>query len=188
MTNIPSNPDNTAVKTADGATTEATLYCANHPNVETLLRCNKCDKPICMKCAVRTSVGFRCRECINAQQAIYYNAESFDNPIAFAVGLLTALFATPIVGFVLRFSGFFGIILAFVIGSAAGGILAQIIRWAVGRRRGRYLRFFAIAGVVLGVLGGSVLAPIFGLSFPLFNIPVLIFTFLAAGTAYQILR
>lgn len=188
MTNLSPNPDNTTVKTTDEATAVETLYCANHPNVETLLRCNKCGKPICMKCAVRTAVGYRCRECIRAQQAIYYNAETFDNPIAFGVGLLTALFATPIVGFVLRFSGFFGIILAFVIGSAAGGILAQIIRWAVGRRRGRYLRFFAIAGVVLGVVGGSLLVPLFGLPFPLFNIPVLIFTFLAASTAYQILR
>ncbi|MEN6392186.1 MAG: B-box zinc finger protein, partial [Anaerolineaceae bacterium] len=29
-----------------------TLYCTNHPQTETSLRCNRCDKPICTKCAV----------------------------------------------------------------------------------------------------------------------------------------
>ena len=35
------------------------LTCANHPDRETLLRCNKCGKPICISCAVRTPVGYR---------------------------------------------------------------------------------------------------------------------------------
>ena len=38
----------------------APTYCANHPGVETSLRCNKCGKPICAKCAVRTPTGYRC--------------------------------------------------------------------------------------------------------------------------------
>ncbi len=42
-------------------------YCANHPGVETSLRCNKCGKPICAKCAVRTPTGYRCKECVRGQ-------------------------------------------------------------------------------------------------------------------------
>ena len=38
----------------------APTYCANHPTVETTLRCNKCGKPICAKCAIRTPTGYRC--------------------------------------------------------------------------------------------------------------------------------
>ena len=34
-----------------------TLYCANHPTIATSLRCNRCNKPICHKCAVLTPVG-----------------------------------------------------------------------------------------------------------------------------------
>ena len=171
---------------------EEVLYCANHPDTETLLRCNKCGKPICMKCAQLTDVGYRCKECIRTQQNVYFNAENWDNPIAFAVSFLIALVATPFVTAVFSFGGFFGWIIAFMVGPGAGGLLSQIIRWAVGRRRGRYLRFFAIGGIILGMMVGAFIGTILGLvggmSFLLFfNLPVLIFAFLAATTAYRIL-
>jgi hypothetical protein len=164
------------------------MYCANHPNVETLLRCNKCGKPICMKCAVQTPVGYRCKECVRQQQNVYFNAEAWDNPIALAVSFLVTLIATPLVSAILGRMGFFGIIIALFIGASAGGILAQIIRRAVGRRRGRYLPYFALAGIIFGVLIGSLIALLFIGIFPLFSIPMLIFAFLAITTAYQILR
>ena len=47
------------------------MYCANHPTVETTLRCNRCEKPICAKCAVLTPTGYRCKECIKEQQKIF---------------------------------------------------------------------------------------------------------------------
>jgi hypothetical protein len=174
---------------ADGVQPEAAvLFCANHPTVETLLRCNRCGKPICIKCAVQTPVGFRCKECVRQQQNVYFNAETWDNPIALAASLLVTLIATPLVGAILGRIGFFGILIAIFIGASAGGVLAQVIRWAVGRRRGRYLRYFALAGILLGVLAGSVLAvPLVGV-FPLFSIPMLVFAFLAITTAYQVLR
>ena len=52
------------------------MHCANHPDRETMLRCNKCDKPICYECAVLTPVGYRCKECVREQQNVYYNAET----------------------------------------------------------------------------------------------------------------
>ena len=70
------------------ATTVAALHCANHPDRETMLRCNKCDKPICYECAVRTPVGYRCKECVREQQNIYYNAEKSDVLIGGVVALL----------------------------------------------------------------------------------------------------
>ena len=164
------------------------VFCANHPTIETLLRCNKCGKPICTKCAVRTPVGYRCRECIRNQQNTYYNAEAWDNPIALLVSLGVTMVVTPIAGRLLGAFGLLGIILALVVGSGAGGLLAQIIRWAIQRRRGRYLPYFALTGIVLGILGGSVLALMLGFGFPLFSLPLLVFAFLVATTAYQILR
>ncbi len=170
-------------------TEEAVLYCANHPNRETLLRCNKCGKPICMKCATLTDVGYRCNECIRSQQNVYFNAESWDNPIAFGVSFLVAAIATPIVSALLAFGGFFGWIFAFILGPSAGGVLSQIIRKAVGRRRGRYMRFFAIGGVVLGMVFGTFAGLLFGVGGAgIFSLPVILFAFLAASTAYQILR
>jgi hypothetical protein len=168
-------------------TDEHVLYCANHPNVETRLRCNRCNKPICLKCAVLTDVGYRCRECIRGVQAKYFNAVPTDNLVAFVVGMIVAAMAAPIATRILGLFFFWGFILAVMLGGAAGGVLAQIIRSAIGRRRGRYLPYFALAGIIVGILIGNFIA-LFIIPGPLFNLQLLIFAFLAVGTAYRLLR
>lgn len=179
--------ENTQLGAAEGV-----LFCANHPTVETLLRCNKCGKPICLKCAVQTPVGYRCRECVRQQQDVYFNAAEWDNLIALGVGFLVTLLATPLASAIFAIFGrilFLGIIVALFVGASAGGLLAQIIRRAVGRRRGRALPYFALGGIILGFLLGTM-----GLSLLLVgaiiipSIPMLVFAFLAITTAYQILR
>ena len=39
------------------------LHCAAHPQVETYLRCGRCETPICPRCLIQTPVGSRCRDC-----------------------------------------------------------------------------------------------------------------------------
>lgn len=39
--------------------------CARHPSVQTVLRCSRCDTPICPHCLVQTPVGARCPTCAN---------------------------------------------------------------------------------------------------------------------------
>lgn len=177
-----------AVAPAGGLSEPGVLYCANHPETETLLRCNKCDKPICIKCAVQTPVGFRCRECVRTQQNVYFNAAPGDNLIALGVAFAVAAVATPIVGFFLAIAGWFSFLIAILAGSAAGSMLAQLIRQAVSRRRGRNLRWFALAGILLGMVVGSLAAAVFVGVFPLFQIPVLIFGGLAIASALPFLR
>lgn len=163
------------------------LYCVNHPGTETLLRCNRCERPICLKCAVLTDVGYRCKDCIRGVQASYFNAIPTDNLIGFGVAFIISAIAAPVAALLLAFIPFFfGIIIAFAIGSGAGGALAQIIRTSVGRRRGRYLRHFTLAGIILGVLVGGFVGLLFGV--PVFSLTTLAFTILATATAYQILR
>ena len=177
------------VQTIDsGATNPEALHCKNHPNTETLLCCNRCNEPICMKCAVQTAVGYRCKECIRGVQDNYFNAENRDYPVAFGVSLIVTAIAAPLLGTLIGSFGFFGFFIAFIFGSAAGGLLAQIIRASVGKRRGRYLRQAMLAGVILGVLLGNTAALlVFGI-FPLLTLSMLLFTILAASTAYQLLR
>ncbi len=164
------------------------MYCANHPDVETLLRCNRCNKPICVKCSVQTPVGYRCKECVREQQKKYFNAVTGDNLIAFGVSLGVTLVATPFVSLVLSLSWWFSLIIAFLAGSAAGSALAQIIRRAVNRRRGEHLRWFALAGIIIGLLlGGVVTLAIFG-TFPVFTLPMLVFAGLAIASMLPFLR
>ena len=167
----------------------AVMYCANHPETETYLRCNKCEKPICLKCAVLTEVGYRCKECIREQQNVFYNAMTYDNWIAFGVAALITMVAWPLVSFFLKATGFFGWIIAALGGSAAGAALGQIIRQSVGKRRGRYIRHFTMAGIVVGFVASLLITSMaFSAIFPFASLQGLLFAFLAIAAAWQFLR
>ncbi|MGD8554096.1 MAG: B-box zinc finger protein [Anaerolineales bacterium] len=133
---------------------EHALMCANHPDRETTLRCNRCEKPICTQCAVLTPVGYRCAECIRGQQAVFETAQRYDLAIG---GILSAI-GTGLAVFALRALGYWG----FFVAPILGGGLAEVIRWAVRRRRSRRLPMVAAIGGALGVLAN--------LAMPLMNI------------------
>lgn len=124
--------------------TTETLYCANHPQTPTSLRCNKCGKPICVKCVVRTPVGYRCRDCMRQQQQIFETAVWYDYIVA---GVIAAVLG-GLAGLLTYVMGFLVLFLAPV----AGGVIAELVRWAVRRRRGRYLSLVAAGAFVVGCL------------------------------------
>jgi MFS family permease len=120
------------------------MYCANHPNVETTLRCNRCEKPICAKCAVLTPTGYRCKECIRGQQKIFDTATWLDYPLVLGVVAILAFLGSLIAYRI----GFFVILLA----PAAGGIIAEIARRITRRRRSKHLFLLAAVAAVLGCI------------------------------------
>jgi hypothetical protein len=119
-------------------------YCANHPDRETSLRCNRCGKYICVKCARRTPIGYRCKDCVTQQQQIFETALWYDYVIA---GVL-CFALSAIAGALVSFLGFFVIILAPVV----GGVLAQVVTFAVRKRRSKYLPWVAAGAAALGGL------------------------------------
>lgn len=121
---------------------EAVVYCMVHPTVETTLRCNKCGRPMCTKCAVQTPVGYRCKQCVRGQQDVFYKATNKDYLIAGAVSLGLGLVAGLIVP---RLGLFFSLILS----AAVGSIIAQAVLRLTGRRRGRYTGYVVAAGIVV---------------------------------------
>ncbi len=124
--------------------TEAALVCANHPGRETGLRCNRCNKPICVSCAVQTPVGYRCTECVRGQQEVYETASNLQVGAAAVISAVAAVFAIGI----LSFLGFFGLILAPV----AGGGIAEMVRISMRGGRSRNLPVAAAVGAGVGVL------------------------------------
>lgn len=125
-------------------TQPTTLYCANHPQRETVLRCNRCEKPICTQCAVQTPTGYRCRECVRGQQKIFETAHSTDYILAFFLAFALSLAGS----FVASILGFFTIFIAPI----AGVIVAEVVRFAVRKRRSRTLFIMTAAAVALGSL------------------------------------
>jgi hypothetical protein len=126
-------------------------YCANHPGVETSLRCNKCGKPICAKCAFRTPTGYRCKECVRDQLRIFNTAQWYD----YLLGGLTAGFlgflASLLASLVSRLS-FIGWILIVIGAPTAGMIIAEGVRLVTRKHRSHPLFIVIAAAVVLGAL------------------------------------
>ena len=125
---------------------DGVLYCVNHPKVETMLRCNRCGQPICSQCAVLTPVGYRCKQCVRGQQAAFYTGGPIDYVIAGALALVLGGLAAYVMG--LLGSWFFAIIL----GPTAGIGIAEAVRFAVRRRRTRYLWAVVAGGMVVSAL------------------------------------
>lgn len=156
-------------------------YCENHPDVESTLRCNRCEKPICAKCAVLTETGYRCKECVRTQQKTFDTATSFDYILAIGIAVILAFIGSLIV----RWIGFFTIFLAPV----AGIIIAEAIRRAIQRRRSKRLFQATAAATAFGGLLPllSVLA-LTGLSVGLgslfFFLWPIVYTVIATSTVY----
>ncbi|HEX9117500.1 MAG TPA: B-box zinc finger protein [Anaerolineae bacterium] len=170
---------------------EFVLHCAYHPNRETVLRCNRCGQPICNQCAVLTEVGYRCKQCVRNQRQVYFNARSYDLPVAAVVGFVLGALVSIVAGLLLGrlMAGFLGFLIAFFAGPAVGGVIAEAIRWSVGRRRALHLNAVAVTATVLGMLLiGLVAVPLGGLGALMGMLPMLLFVVLAASTIYARLQ
>lgn len=136
------------------------MYCYNHPQRETVLRCNRCERPMCTSCAVLTPTGYRCKECVRGQQKIFETARWWDYPVvvlvAGALGVVGSLISNSL--------GFFILFLAPV----AGMIIAEAVRLATRKRRGKWLPLAAAGAALVG----SLFSPVY----------LAIFTFLASFT------
>lgn len=121
-----------------------TIYCANHPQTETLLRCNRCGKPICGKCSVLTPTGYRCKECVSGQQKVYETSKNYDFLIAMPIAAVIAFAGS----FVAQFFAFF----ALFIGPIVGVLIAEAVRWAIKKRRSKLVFQLTTAAAVIGAL------------------------------------
>lgn len=122
--------------------------CYRHAEVETGLRCNRCNNFICPKCAKRTPVGFRCPDCIYELEDKYYSGGYLDYAIAVGVALPLSAFAAGAFSFLLGSITFLGWILCFILAPVVSGGIAEAVRWAVSKRRSRYLGYTVAACIV----------------------------------------
>jgi hypothetical protein len=120
--------------------------CANHPNVETLVSCSNCGKPICTDCMVHAPVGVKCRDCARMPRSALVRlkparaATAIAAAAGTAVGVGIAMGALANSGF-----GFFGFLIAF----GVGVLMAEVVTRTSGYYRGRESGVIAAGGSVL---------------------------------------
>lgn len=164
-----------------GATVVA---CARDPEVQTALRCSRCDTPICPKCLVQTPVGARCRSCARIARSPVYTVNGQYLVRAIAAGLLGGIAMGLIWGFASRAVpgvAFGGIFVALILGAGLGFGFTRIMELAVNRKRGPVVVACAMGGILLAsgiqvlfvggtILIGTLLAAAAGLYFAYQNL------------------
>jgi hypothetical protein len=89
---------------------------------------------------------------VREQQNKYYTGGTLDYVIAAVVALPLSLVAGAVFAFLIGGLGFFAWLISFFAAPATGGIIAEAVRWAVGRRRSRYLNIIVAGCLVVAVV------------------------------------
>ena len=121
---------------------EVPLYCANHPNEETYVRCSRCEKPICARCRVRTPVGFRCFDCARLQVLPTYAVSADYYARAAVFGFAAAAVAGALMGLFPAFEFWAALLM--------GIAIPEGVAFGANQKRGPGLQMVAIAAVVFG--------------------------------------
>lgn len=131
--------------------------CSYHPSVMTGLRCSRCGKPICPRCAVRTPVGMRCPDCAGVRGLPTYRTESSTLIRAVGAGLLIAL----VTALLWRQGPAWSFYLSMILGFGVVEAMARVANY----KRGADLRLAAFAVITIGlVLSRVLLAQRFGVT------------------------
>jgi hypothetical protein len=130
--------------TAGGTAAEETLFCYRHPDRETYVRCGRCDRPICSRCAMQGPVGMRCKVCGTPPRNPLHSLTAGQ----FAAGAAVAIGAGTIAGFIGLQLGF---LLSICIGPFVGGLIGEATMRATGYKRGPLMLLLVGGGIVAGV-------------------------------------
>jgi hypothetical protein len=153
-------------------------------------------------------VGYRCVDCISAQQQTFFR--DF-RPIYYVIAAAVALPLSCIAGTIVPMLGWW---FTAILGPLVGGGIAELARLAIGRRRGKYTWLVVCGCIALGVIpvfllpllsliglalfaapnpaaepqniSGSIAAGVLGGAFSI--IPLGIYVVTAVGAAYWRLR
>ena len=125
---------------------DAAMYCYRHPDRETRVRCGRCDRPICTRCAMQGPVGFRCRQC----GTLAFDPLTSLTPSQIALGFLVSGGLAGVAGFLASYVGVFGILISFF----GGGLIAEAATRVIGFKRGPVMIGVVLGGIVVGTLIG----------------------------------
>jgi hypothetical protein len=125
---------------------DAALVCYRHPDRETFIRCGRCDRPICLKCAVQGPVGFRCRDCGLMKNDPLTSFAPAQLVLAIGVSLIAGAVAGVVAGQI----GIFSILVSYF----AGGLVVEAVRRVVGYKHGPVMLGIVFGGIIAGAFVG----------------------------------
>ncbi|MBI2964960.1 MAG: B-box zinc finger protein, partial [Chloroflexi bacterium] len=142
-------------------TAERVSYCVRHPNVETNLRCSRCNELICPRCLVHTPVGARCPDCARLRVNPAFDVSGLALARAVSGAVAAATVAWVVYFYVLTVAGPIGYALWIFAPLGIGYAVAEAGYRAAGFRRHPRLQWVAGTAVVVGFAAGFLLASAF---------------------------
>jgi hypothetical protein len=119
----------------------------NHPNEMTLVRCGRCERPICVRCMVDSPVGKKCRDC--ARSRTHISEASGKQVLAgFLVGTLVAVVAGAVLH---QFP-------LWILALPYGALVGEATLRAGRRSRSPAMQVAAGAAALVGSLAGALIA------------------------------
>lgn len=161
-----------------------TLHCYIHPDRETGLRCTNCDRPICADCVRPAAVGQLCPECAKARRPVNYQVSAGNLIVAGVAALLYGVLLTFLASYLLGMVGFFGFIVAILLGPVAGDLLVRLVDRLTHNKRGRSMQLALGICYTLGALPWTLLIALVAV----FPLSLVVFTIAAAATAVTRVR
>lgn len=134
-------------------------FCAKHNQVQTRLRCGRCEKPICPKCTNMGPVGARCRDCLSNKGSHIYQVGAPQLALAFGAAVAMGALGAILV----RMLGTWALFALFY-APALGPFLGKVVTRITKGKRGPLLVATTGAGIAVGALGlgaliGTIVSP-----------------------------
>ena len=146
----------------------APVYCAEHEERPTNIRCSRCEKPVCPECMVQAPVGIRCREHGQPTKLPTYDVSTGFIVRGVAAGVGIGVLGGLILGLAGALTNLFFIPYAFTLTMVGlGYLVGEGISRATNRKRGQPLIVAAVVGVVLAFV---VVVAFTGLQLNLFDL------------------
>ena len=124
--------------------------CYYHPNVETLVSCGRCGKPLCPDCVGHGATGVRCKECLRQPR----HALGLASVRQIACGTTLALVVGLALGGVLGLARWTDVIAGLV----TGFLVATAAYLGSRRHRDSSLQAIAALTAVVGVLAAAAIS------------------------------
>lgn len=154
--------------------------CFRHSSRDAIIRCSKCERAICEKCALPTTIGYRCPDCMeerSATRTISAGRAFLGGSVGFALGCASTLLIPHAFGYLL-------ILAAVLVGSGVGYIVKQLI----GYKSSDVVGGLTAAGFIGGAFFEPLRSAALGQNFPQTSFWPLIFAVIGAVVSWMRVR
>ncbi|MYD36044.1 MAG: hypothetical protein F4X20_03325 [Dehalococcoidia bacterium] len=117
------------------------VFCLRHRDRETVLRCARCNDPICPECMVQAAVGHICPSCVTWERNPVGQVDNSRLLTAVGAGLGAGILLAIAISVLSAALG--GLFFGMILWAVAGYLIGQAVHVAANRSRAPVLRYVA---------------------------------------------